>query len=539
MRDRSAIRLLIALLALIWIPACAEDEDGDEMTREPIVLLERAGVVGSHLVLVDTENDRAFMLDLGAKKKLADNLVEKTLAPNPFWIEPREGKAKEALILSAGRRGVAQSTVLTALRVNGKIREYPLNAPFDTIAQTERGRYAMLYFGGGADELLYSPNEVAVVDLEAEPDENNAVVRRSVETPGGPPTAVEVSPKFVIGDLRREVAVLLSESHVTLVDMVNSNRGETLVRLSSGDGDDAVRPEQVRFDESRQEIYVRAANSNDIYVLRLEPSSKDFKTTVSQIPVGDAPSDMDLFGPEGSRRLLVLSRGEAHVVTVSDSTSDEGSDDDESETAAPPRVVDVELETEAERLLLYETEVSGEDGKETRHHALLYRPGGRVLTFLDLAEIDLYREQNLSFVEVREPIVRVEPLLDHNLALVIHDSSRLDVVNLEKRRVTSLTVNGPVQNAIYGAERPRLWIAPPGQHFVGYVDLQTGSTDEVLLNDPLSQLVLVPDEDLVVAIHEFDESEEDDDRRNTIGITLVDALEPARDTAVFFDGFVE
>ena len=261
MRDRSFILLLLALMALVLVSSCGEDDDDDEMTRDPIVLLEQSGVVGSHLVLVDTENDRAFMLDLGAKKKLAQNLIEKTLAPNPFWIEPREGKVKEALILSAGRRGVAQSTVLTALRVNGKVREYPLEAPFDTIAQTERGRFAMLYFGGGADELLYSPNEVAVVDLEADPDENNAVVRRSVETPGGPPTAIEVSPKFVIGDLKREVAVLLSESHVTLIDMVNSNRGETIVRLSSGDGDDAIHPEQVRFDASRQEIYVRASSS--------------------------------------------------------------------------------------------------------------------------------------------------------------------------------------------------------------------------------------------------------------------------------------
>jgi hypothetical protein len=157
---------------------------------------------------------------------------------------------------------------------------------------------------------------------------------------------------------------------------------------------------------------------------------------------------------------------------------------------------------------------------------------------MDLADIGLYQEQNLSTLEVREPIIRVEPLLDHNLALLIHDSSRLEVVDLEKRKVTSLTVNSPIQNAIYSAERPRLWVAPPDQHFVGYVDLQTGNTDEVLLNDPLSRLVVVPDEDLVVAVHEFNESEEED-RRNTIGVTLLDALEPSRDTAVFFDDFIQ
>ena len=533
------ISLVLLFLVQVLLPACESESNDTELEPKPISLLGETLVIDSSLVLVDVESDRAFLLDLsaddlGAGKRVID------LPANPFLIERRKGSAKEALILSAGRRGVAESTALLALRVNGETRAYQVSAPFDSLVQTEDGRYAVLYCGDSSErQLLASLNEIAIVDLEAEVDERAAVVRRSVETPGGPPTGLQVSPALALGYDEKLLAVLLSDSHATLVDLDDLERSETVIRLSSGEGEDAVRPEQVVFHAATGAIFLRAANSDDVFAIRIERDGSDFETTIEQLTAGTAPSEIAVYGEEDAARLLVVSQSDQQVHIVDISESSEESDGSGNAVGDATTVVHIDLPRAADSLLIYESEAPENSHVDIQQHALLYREGGQTVTFLDLLDAERAGERNLQTVRVGDPIVSLELLEEQNLVLIVQESSRIRVLDLQERKViTTVNVEGSLYNAVFSADLPRLWIAPPGQYFAGCVNLQSGDTEEVLLDRRLAGFALAPLPELAVAIHQI-AGEEELGTVDRIAITVLDALDPDRDEAVTFDAFIE
>ncbi len=518
--------------------ACESDSSDGEPERDPISLLGQPLAIDASLLLVDAEFDRAFLLDLSEDDLAASKMVV-DLPANPFRVELRNGRAKEALILSAGRRGVAQGTALSALRVNGKIRTYQVSTPFDSLVQTEDGRYAVLYYGLDSDRLLSSLNEIAIVDLQAEVDERAAVVRRSVETPGGPPTGLEVSPPLALGSDEKFLAVLLSDSHVTLVDLDDLDRNETVIRLSSGEGNAAVRPEQVAFYAEAGAVYVRAANSDDVFAIRIEKDGNDFVTAIEQLTAGTAPSEIAVYGEGDSARLLVVSESDQQVHIVDISRPTEGSDGSGDAAAGVAGIVHIDLQWAADRLLIYDSEAPEESDVDTQQHALLYRQGGQTVTFLDLLDAETAEERNLETVRIGDPIASLELLQDQNLVLIVQESSRIRVLDLQERKiVTTVHVQGSLYNSVFSADLPRLWIAPPGQYFAGCVNLQSGDTEEVLLDRSLDGFLVAPEPKLAVAIHEL-AGDEEEGTVDSIAITVLDALDPDRDEAVTFDGFLD
>jgi hypothetical protein len=201
--------------------------------------------------------------------------------------------------------------------------------------------------------------------------------------------------------------------------------------------------------------------------------------------------------------------------------------------------VHIDLDSAADSLLLFETEAPDDSDADTQQHALLYRQGGRTLTFLDLLGAESDQEQNLESIRVGEPIANLEPLLDQNLALIVHESSRIRVLDLEERRfITTVDVRGSLYNAVFSDELPRLWVAPAGQYFAGCVDLKNGDTEEILLDRPLDGFALAPVPELAVAIHRI-EGDEEEGTVDSIAITVLDALNPDRDEAVVLDDLLD
>jgi hypothetical protein len=528
-RSRFSLLLFLLLAQALLLPACESDSTDNEAGQEPIGLLSDLTVIDSTLLLVDEESDRVFLLDL-AEDELAEGKSVVELPPNPFLVERRQGRAKEALILTAGRRGVSQGTALSVLRANGKIRTYQVSVPFDSLAQTEDGRYAVLYFGQGSEQLLSSLNEIAVVDLEAETESDSAVVRRSVNTPGGPPVRLEVSPPLSLGERSKRFALLFSASYVTLLELDDLESGETVIRLSSGEGDAALLPEQVVYQPARSAIYLRETNSDDVFAIRFNADGNGFETSVEQLAVGAAPSDMTVYGEDEAARLLVVSESDrqVHIVDVSKRAG-----------ANLSNMVHIDLEDEADSVLLFETDAPEDADVDKQQHALLYQEGGRVLTFLDLLDAETQGERNLQSVRVGEPVASLEPLLDQNLALILHQSSRIRVLDLEERKIiTNVDVEGSLYNAVFTAELPRLWVAPSGQYFAGCVNLRSGHTEEVLLDRPLAGFVLAPVPELAVALHEV-AGDEEEGTLDRIAVTVLDALDPEPEEAVTFEGFLD
>ncbi|MBN1654725.1 MAG: hypothetical protein JXA30_13220 [Deltaproteobacteria bacterium] len=566
---RSYYRNTVYLLLLLGFILSGCDSNNDDENKEPEVveLLGQSAVVGEYLLLVDKKEDRVFSLDVSLKEeKLASSVKTAAITPNPFWIEAREGGESEALVLSAGRRGVSQPTVLSALTVGKKleIREYEVGAPFDTILQSDDGRYALLYFSQGSDDVLYSLNEIAVVDLEnpgtdpnekEEDEEQDAedigVVRRTVDTSNGVISRIDISPSMKIGQQKRTVAVVLSESRVTIVDLVKATRTNTNVRLGGAADGPAIQPEQVEFNASEREIYVRAANSNDIFVLSLQPAGKDYVTDASQIPVGVEPTDMKLYD---SSKLLVVSKGSHDVHLINRSSESDG---DDSEVDSVNQEVSIDLNHEAEKIALFQIVMKD---KSKKHVALLYQEGSSVVTFLDLVDAEIYKEQNLDTVRLQEPVLDVEVFDDDDLAFVTHHSSRVDIIDMVTRDVRSIRIDNSLQEAVFDTQYARFWMAPPNQPFISYVDLNTGisSPDAVLLDDPIVQFVVANEAEKVVAVHEHivcdtddkeddkneRDSDKDDDEENEeecrdypISISILDYDDPSRKTLVSFSDF--
>jgi hypothetical protein len=146
---------------------------------------------------------------------------------DPVLVQARNDGATprgEALVLSRGARGDLgvdpEPGSLTAIPSAGAARRYALGSPFNALSQTDDGRYAMAYFRpqSASGRLLYNPNEVAVVDLDAPPSSTNPTPR-TVRSFGGVPNSVVFSPGIEIGGVSRRFAVVLSDAYVTLLDL--------------------------------------------------------------------------------------------------------------------------------------------------------------------------------------------------------------------------------------------------------------------------------------------------------------------------------
>jgi hypothetical protein len=314
-----------------------------------------------------------------------------------------------------------------------------------------------------------------------------------------------------------------------LVDITEPARSYTQVQLSGETDPTPVIPEQVLFNTARREIYIRGTNSNDLFVLTLtekKGNADDFTTLVSQVTVGDEPADMAQYGDAETSRLLAVSAGsnEVSIIQLPDVNGD-----------TYPQTTRIALEQRANRILgFYGGSPKNLFAEEDR--ALLYEIGGTELTFLDLYEAESLKEQNLQTLTVREPISKVIPILSQRVAVLLHESSRIDLLDLQTRKISVVDVNSSIENAVYSTDLPvpRIWIAPKNQNMLGYVDLSTGKTSEILLDQPLSQLVTMPftkqpKSSLLVPVQEKD-------GKITVTILKLNTA-PSRDNAVTFSDF--
>jgi hypothetical protein len=556
--SRSIIAACCALAALLGGIACSDDDKDDkEVEVKPIVLLPNAVAIDQYLLLVDKASDRAFILNAKpVKKSFGDDLIVTDLKPNTYYAEGRKGTQKQALVLSAGLRGVSSSPASFSLlsMTDGKMTaSASIEEPFDSLLQSENGKYALLYFGKGSDELVYNRNQFAVVTLPStstKTSTNGASTSKlylaastktqtpalqvriiNVGTPGGEPTQVALSPAMTFGDTTRIVAVILSRSYATLVDITDPKRAFTQVQLGSS-GEGGVVPEQVAFNAERREIYLRGAKSNDLFVLTLiETEEENFTTRFAQLSVSNEATDLAQYGEPSTARLLAVSEvsKEAFIIDLPEDSSAE---------VVYSEPIKLKLSHAVNRILLFDAGNPADPSEDPEQRALLYQIGGTEVTFLDLLDAETDREQNLQTLSVDEPISKVIAVPSQKIALLLHESARIDILNLEKRELSVLDVNGAVGGgAIYSTDLPvpRLWIAPREEYLLGYVDLKTGKTGELLLDDPISQLVKMefpkrPTDSLLVPIQEKD-------GKVTVTLVKLTNTEPTRETAVSFSDF--
>ena len=126
------------------------------------------------------------------------------------------------------------------------------------------------------------------------------------------------------------------------------------------------------------------------------------------------------------------------------------------------------------------------------------------------------------------PLVKLIPMLEQHSALIIHAQGGVSLLDLEERTISPITSNMPLADAAFDPANGRLWVGPPNQSFVAYLDLATGDTPEILLDANVQSLVPMFGVGRVVAFHD-----------SAVGyLTVVDAAEPARESARSLRGFL-
>jgi hypothetical protein len=510
MRNPSRFVAVLCLGAL----ACG-DQSNDATTAVhtdslPIALDEQ-------LLFVEGPTERAHLLDVQMPKPAA--ATTRVVLPAGAAVSQRRTAHDEGLILCAGQRGSttveAESAALVAVDAAGDSRTYTLGTtPFNTLTQSDDGRFAVLYRSGQGDgRTLNNPNELVVVDLDKKPSEDGAVTRKTPDGLGHTLSRVIVSPTLPIAGEDRRLLVVLSAAEVTLFDLNHLDRRATIVQL---DETRLINPTQVVFGAPNPTLYVRADNSDNIFMFRFEAHANDaegndFRPTINPISGGLGPRDIALFGDATEQRLLVVAENSSQALVIDPSSS---------------KTVALKLSAAAQHILLFQA--SSPIDPQTRNRAVLYSDKNTQLTFIDLDGLSDSPEDSLESVQLTNTIASVIPLLDQGEVIMLH-ASGVTLLSLAERTLTPISASGPLSGAVFEPTRERLWVGQSGQPWIGTLDVTTGKTNEILLDANIQAIVPMFKANRLAVMH-----------TSEIGyVTLIDldTDTPSRENAVSVRGF--
>jgi hypothetical protein len=220
---------------------------------------------------------------------------------------------------------------------------------------------------------------------------------------------------------------------------------------------------------------------------------------------------MALYSTGEGTRLLVLEGDTQQAAVVDASTS---------------QVTSVKLPGGASQIVLFDA--SSPHDSQIGKRALLYQPGAAALMFLDLADLEAKGTRNLEQVALDGPILKLIPIVDEHLAIVIHDSGGVSLIDLAGRTVSPIRSARPLQDAVFDPKQHKLWVAPTGDRYVGLLDLENGDTQEVLLDAEIQRLVPMFSHGRAVILHQ-----------SAIGYaTVLSSTDPKRETAKSLRGFL-
>jgi hypothetical protein len=310
--------------------------------------------------------------------------------------------------------------------------------------------------------------------------------------------------------------VVLFQSRLSLLDLSHPGRAEWTAKLAGADAaGGGIGLEQALFVAEEQSVYLRGRQARDVYVLGLtskEPEGEDgndFGILLNQLGAGQPTSDIELVA--GS--LLLATTYENTLLAI-----DTGS----------AKLVSITLAATATTIVPFVAQA--EDGSE-RSEALLYASGQRVITFVSLEGLKERKERNLEAVTLPGGVESVTEL-DNNQLLITHSGSGLSVLDLDTRRVSPISspVHLTTESVLVDADQGRVWLAAPDQVRVGSFDLLGLQPQQIKLDAAVQSARLVEGSGghKLVIVHP-----------SHLGyLTIVDAEEPKRETAVSLRGYL-
>lgn len=333
-------RGLVLLSSLLVAPACSDSSTEfwlAESAPLPMVALDGDATSGASLAFVDKTSSTAFLLD-PADPALRPKLVP--VGKRPVTAARHTG-SNRLMVLTAGENGSSSKAatppqlVIVAPNAPGIVDSHDLATGFDGLAQSEDGKFAVLYHDPASKIAvgsgLFNPNEMVVVDFSANVAGAPSVTPKSIRSLGNVPSSIRFSPTYSKRGEHR-LAVVFSQSYLTLFDLLNLTQSEISLPLCLTGSSCNYMVEDVVFDPSSFKLYVRTNSAQDIYQVSLTESETPdanlkfaLSASLSMLAVGAPAADMVLYGADKDARLAVVAPSTKSLVIIDPNTSNSAS----------------------------------------------------------------------------------------------------------------------------------------------------------------------------------------------------------------------
>ncbi len=316
-------------------------------------------------------------------------------------------------------------------------RQFALGAGYDAVAISPDARFIIAHFApnssGTDDAILFTANQVTVLDLETEEEQAAA---REFTLADRAPLRFEFAPPITLldPDTPLHLAVAVAESAVSIIDLTTDNEADRqrIIPLTEPASGRTLVAQDILFssddtsDPFDVTMFVLASGSAELFAIDLLPADpatgRMLQPAINQISGGSRPVAMQPFSTIGRDKLLVLDGGASQITVVDVATSSTTS---------------INLDRVITGALVWHQVVSG----EVRPRALLYASGSQIVYFAELDSLERQGTGALRAVSLGQAISTIEAVEttgDRKAVARYESSAGLDVINLEQRRVISI-----------------------------------------------------------------------------------------------------
>lgn len=475
----------LGLLCALSLAACYGDERDESWDRERVIIGPVA--VKSRLAYVDTARDRVLAIETADGRpefrsyKIGRNAIFATPTPDRDHLAVIT-RGEEALV----KGQVDEDPKLWLLDLserNGLAQSYEIGSAFDRLAISSDGSVAVAYFSSGGFDattgVFRNPNELAIVDLEREPSEDNPTLR-TVRSFGSAPDGVVLSPPMRIPGAAdtspRIFAFLLAENTLTLLDATNPKRREVTIRLGTGSTDAAIiRPRELVFAPNTGTAYVRSDNAADVLSVLLtaeEPESEldnDYQPALAELGAGAGPADVAVWDDAIERRFVLAAMPSTREVAIIDA-----------DTAS---FVTVSTPDPIDRIMLFPNDPN------LQPRVALLASIAQGLPRVHLLSLDGISDElvpvNLRTVTMSEPVLDVLQIPGSEQALIVHDANRtvLGLLDVGLGAVSPLEGVGRLDSFDFSSDGNFLVGVTNQVSRVGILDLQSLHPTNIRIDD--------------------------------------------------------
>lgn len=432
-------------------------------------------------------------------ERAGDGFIQEDTARGQLWyLDAVDGHVDAERLALAGQytdHYVAESGrvfVLTrdepALQVIAPTAEggltVPLDTAYDAMQVSPDERFVVAYFRNHEsvyrDEILFTPNRVAIIDIEAPAGE-----RVIPTTLAEAPDSFVFAPPFTLGTAEvQRFAVALSDGTLSLIHLTTDDavQRQRIIPLAEPGGSSSPYPRDLFFsdddvdDPNDMTLFVLADGSREIFAIDLLPalegSGHIIQPAINQITAGAQPASMVPFSLDGRDKLLVMDYGQ-QAVTLVDVDTRAG-------TSIPvPRSM--------QRALVWEQVVDG----QVVPRGLFYSTESRFVYFVELDAFERHGDAAMRALELGGAIGSLERVEAGGAPKAVAryaDGAGLDIIDLERRRTVSLPARVTLSSFAFSGD----WlfaVSPDAYGMVG-VDLLTDTPFEIALDEPATQVVV-------------------------------------------------